>query len=332
MRKLYLVVPCLFAVAWFFLLSGQAEARTKVGRTAAELEKTQTWGEAPEDTAAAQGTTKEANTLASRKKRHGRGKAGEAGNEPGSEPVAEQSKRTLGASESMDKLFPVGTPTPEKDPLAREITEWIHDLGGESHQRQNAIERLSTVGTRTVPYLRQALKDPYKYRRVGALAVLANFRDKSVIPDIEHLLGDPASEVRVEAVKSLGEMKSKGSLSKLSERLWDRELRVRREAAMALGRLKTADARDALVSALETSEYMDVRQQAAQELSDFLGEEAVNALLKATRDSDIKLCAYAVHSLGEIGAVAARPRLEELSRHRDRFIREEAVDALKNLE
>ncbi len=302
-----------------------AEARTQKGRTATELEKPIEWGEAPEDTTSPEGNTGDASANELGRKKRGRRQAGDAGAEGGAEKT-----RVLGASETMDKLFP--TPTPETNSLDREIKGWIRDLGGENHQRQNAVERLSSVGKPAVQPLKQALKDPYKFTRVGALAALANIRDKATIPEIEAALDDKTSEVRAEAAKSLGKMRSKTSLELLSKRLWDSDVRVRREVVIALGRIKTSDARDLLLSALETSDYLDVRQQAAQDLANFSGNEVVQALLKATHEKDVKLCAFAIHALGEIGDPAARSRLEELSRNRDRSIREEAVEAIKNLE
>jgi hypothetical protein len=310
-----------------------AQARTKTGRTAAELEHPQTWGETSEENGGNQGNTRGAQNTAPAESVTGQSRPWAQDSEgAGTATGPDKAEHTLGASETMDRLFPMGTPTPEKDGLSKEIKLWIHDLGGESHQRQHAVEQLSQTGNRAVPFLLQALQDPYAYTRIGALAALANIREKSAVPTIERLLKDRSYEVRAEAAKSLGIMRSRSSLSKLSECLEDREARVRREGVIAIGRLKMADARDLLISALQTTTHLDVRQQAVQELSSFPSPETVEALLHCTHGQDLKLCIFAIRSLGEIGDPAARPRLVELSHHRDRAIREEAVNAIKGLE
>jgi hypothetical protein len=323
---------CLAAGLLLLSQSPAAEARTKTGRTASELEQPQTWGEPSSEGATPAGNTSGSQSGLPADRRDAPGRPRLPGPNMGDAGSGEKPRRDLGASETMDRLFPLGTPTPEKDELSKEIRIWIHDLGGESHQRQNAIERLSATGERAVPFLLQALKDPYPYSRVGALAALANIRDKAVIPAMERLLTDRAYEVRAEAAKSLGSMKSRDSLAKLAVCLEDRELRVRREAVIALGKLKNAAARDRLVGALQTTTHEDVRQQAVQELSAFPGPETVEALLQATHGRDLVLCVFAIRSLGEVGDLAARSRLIELTRHRDRAVREEAVTALKSLE
>jgi len=310
-----------------FSQPGNSEARSKAGRTVSELEHPQGWGEATDENVGAQGNSLVGENLTG----HRRIGTAPAEGAP-SEPKNENSNHILGASESMDKLFPMGTPTPESDSVSREIKGLIHDLGGESHQRQHAVERLSQIGNRAVPSLLLALKDPYAFTRVGALAALANIRDKATIPAMERLLDDRGYQVRGEAAKSLGLMRSKDSLPKLVACLEDKEPRVRREAVIALGKLKIANARDALISALQTTSHADVRQQAAQELSAFPGSEAVEALLQCTRSTDRKLCVFAIHALGEIGDPAARERLSELSQYTDPAIRSEAVNALKELE
>lgn len=320
----------------FFLILTQTpklEARVKTGRTAAELARPQTWGEAPEDNADSIGNTPASQGSPwERPKPEGFRAPNPSLDSVRPAPGDEKSGHTLGASESMDKLFPLGTPTPEAQESQKEIKQWIHALGGESHQRQNAVERLSAAGKTAVPDLLAALKDSYAYTRVGALAALANIRDKSALPAMERLLKDRAYEVRAEAAKSLGTMKSRDSLTKLLLCLEDKEGRVRREAVIALGKLKSETARDSLISALQTTTHRDVRQQAVQELSAFSGPEAVEALLHCTHGEDLQLCVFAIRALGEIGDPAAQERLNELSQHRDRAIREEAVRALQNLE
>lgn len=288
-----------------------AAARTAKGKTAAELSRPQEWGEAPEDAAPVMPGDKPAAPTA----------APSAGGTP---------TRKLGESETYNRLFAQGTPTPDRDPLGREIAEKIRMLGGERHESQAAVERLALIGPRAVPALCGALHDRFKLTRVGALNALGHIRDRESAAAVETCLSDPAYEVRAEAVKTLGLMRRRESVPRLAERLADPEPRVRRELATALGRIRDEAALGQLAACLR-DRSAEVRRQAAQELSAFSEPAAVSALLEATRDPDPKTIGFAARSLGEIGDAAARPRLQELTRHRDRFIQEEARKALQSL-
>jgi hypothetical protein len=306
------------AVASGFLLAAvllpafadMAWARTRQGKTAGELSQTQTWGEAPEDAAPTPvgGLSPAVPTPAK-----------------GAKPA-----RRLGESETLNKLFPVGSPTAAQDSLADEIKEKIHQLGGERHESQEAVERLAVIGKPVVPALVRALAGDYKFTRAGALSALGYIRDPAALPGIQAALDDPAYEVRMEAIKTLGLMQHRDSVPRLAAKLSDPEPRVRRELSAALGRIRGDEARDLLLRGLH-DKSPEVRRQVAQDLSAFPDPATVSALLAATRDADLKTCGFAIRALGEIGDAAARPRLEELTRSHDRFIQAEARTALQSL-
>lgn len=300
---------CAAGIFVFGLLAAPpaSQGRTLKGRTSGELSRTQEWGEAPDDGGAASRATPSARSVSGSK-----------------------TSRRLGESETLNRLFPVGSPTADPDPQGREIRRLIHLLGGERHESQAAVERLTVIGLPAVPALRDALRDRYKFTRVRALNALGYIRDRDSAPCVEALLNDPAYEVRAEAVKTLGLMKHKPSLAVLTEKSEDPEPRVRRELATALARLRNDEARRALIRLL-ADRSAEVRRQAAQEMSAFSDSTAVEALLSATHDSDPKTCGFAARALGEIGDAAARARLRELSQSQDRFIRREALQALQNI-
>lgn len=285
-----------------------SEARTQKGRTAADLSRIQEWGEAPEVPA---GDTVPARSPSSVK------------------PAP--SERTLGESETLNKLFPTG-PTPEDpDVLDKEISLRVHQLGTESHESQKAVERLAAIGKPALPALRDALRSDYKHTRVGALRVLGLLRDPGSTSAILDRLQDRAPEVRSEAVKTLGAMRSgPATATRIAALLSDPSVRVRREVPAALARIRSGSARAGLISALH-DRSPEVRRQAAQELTAFNDAVTVQALLAATRDPDPKTVGFAVRSLGEIGDPAVRSRLQELTRSQDRFVREEAATALRSL-
>jgi hypothetical protein len=295
-------------LAWSWT-AAPAEARTQKGRTASELSQKQEWGEAPEAPA---GDTTPARGLP----------AGSASRTP--EPK-------LGESETLDRMFPTGPAPVEPDAQAKEIELRIHELGAESHENQKAVERLVVIGKPALPALRAALKADYKFTRVGALQVLGILRDADSAPAILACLQDPAPEVRGEAVRTLGLMRYAPAAERLSALLaGDPSVRVRREVTTALARIRTEAARRGLLAALRDPSA-EVRRQAAQELPVFTDAGVVRALLDATRDRDLKTCGFAVRALGEIGDASARPRLQDLTRSQDRFVREEAVAALRSL-
>jgi HEAT repeat protein len=230
----------------------------------------------------------------------------------------------------LKKVLPKLSPVVEEDKQKKEIRNLIQDLGAEAHRRALAIERLSIIGKPAIPALCQALNDGYSIRKIGVLNSLCHIHAIETLPDIKRLLHDSEGQVRAEAAKTLGRFKSKTSTKDLIDCLNDSETNVRKEAVIALGRIKGKVVCQALIDALNNNSS-EVRKQAAEELSSFDEHEVVQALISATEDENITVVISAIRSLGEIGNVFAKTRLQILSKSNNRMINQEALQALNNL-
>lgn len=212
----------------------------------------------------------------------------------------------------------------------QKIKKLIEQLGTDQRQQVTAIEQLVLIGAPAVPRLKKALHHRDKMVRVGALRVLRQLFVESALPDIETTLKDKSPDVRMEAAAVLGRFRHPETAPLLVPLLHDPKLRVRREAVLALGRLKRSPvALRALIRALENN-VPALKGEAAQALSNFSGRDVVEALMRATHESDQDLVAYAVRSLGVIADPQSRPRLAQLAKDKNNFVAREAREALQN--
>ncbi len=225
-------------------------------------------------------------------------------------------------------------------------------------QRADAAETLGRLRVQSaVPALIVALADPSEDVRTVAARSLAAIRDPRAVPALARTLADPSRwtlslvaenlmamgpavvpslldlleskehNVRVAAVQILGEVRDPKATPPLLEMLGDENLNLRTQVAAALGKLGGAEAERALLSALKDPEWQ-VRAQAAKSLGR-LGRPAAAAPIARTMPDDnwwVRVnCAEALARLGAPG----RRQLERLTRHKDRYVRDQAVAALE---
>lgn len=257
---------------------------------------------------------------------------GNSRNEPKNSVQLEEEQQLNEMDEKTFEIKPSPTITPTMviDPVASELVFLIQELKEEHHRQMAAVERLSILGSRAVPALRRTLRDPYKFARLGALAALGYIHDSKTLPDIRRCLHDSEPDVRCEAVKTLGKMKDTGSLDELAALLVDPQIRIRREVIQALGRMNNHQVLTVLLRAVQDN-IPEIRRLAVQELEGQPGENVIRILLGATYDPDRDVRLEAIRVLGESGSMKTVPRLSELSKNSDRFIRQAASQALANV-
>jgi HEAT repeat protein len=334
--SLFLLVFLLTVFVWLWS-PWQAEAKTQKGRTASELENPANWedGKAPgpKKSSNFKLPTPEPTPWRRTQQDEKKDKFYERYFRKGKQIKKEDDLATSDEEKAMllKKLMPIHTPTPEGNKRAKEIRKLIHDLGTEHHRRQAAIERLVMIGEPAVPALRKTLKHTFKFKRVGALQALGYIRSQKAILDIQRLLGDQESVVRLEAIKVLGKMKHKASIPKIMDRLHDKDKRVQREVLVALGRIQSEGSKQGLLKALNHVDP-EIRLLTCDELSFFDGEKVVVALLSTTRDEVRDVRVAAIRALGEIGDPMARPQLRVLAKSEDHLLRQEALQALNNIQ
>ena len=290
---------------------------------------------------------------------------------------------------ALQKLSPertLQTLLPDPDPKALEevllrmgdegAEDWkkrvieLYDLSGftdarmrqlHSHsksKRSDAARRLGRIGDpRTVPELKELLRDPKEEVREAALFALGRIGTREALESMLDALdsgGRWSQEKVAEAVEEAGDESRRvlvglvrdGNPSRrafaaevmggiggaeeavhLEEALEDEEVDVRARAADSLGRMRHRLARPALLLALDDPAW-EVRAQAVKALGKIGEELDAPRLAEMLRDDAWWVRNNAAAALREMGETGERPLLEMLW-DEDRFARETAAQALE---
>jgi len=163
--------------------------------------------------------------------------------------------------------------------------------------------------------------------RAAAARALGGIKDPRAVEPLIAALKDEDSDVRKAAARALGEIKDPRAVEPLIAALEDEELRVRAAAAEALGQIGDARAVAPLIAALkDTDKYV---RKAATEALGKIGAPAVESLSAALKDTDKYVRKAAAYALGEIkDPRAVEPLIAAL---RDSDVREAAAEALDRL-
>lgn len=204
---------------------------------------------------------------------------------------------------------------------------------------------------KSVRHWRGELKSADKDARLSALSALGAIGPDAddAVAEIGHLLtDDPDPEVREWASLALAKMAphTKAVLPAMIQAISDKNLTIRANTIHAVARLKTdgRPAIPALIAAMrdpvnDTTAglfHHTIQEGAASVLGVVSKDtaEAVPALTAAlTEDTSDRVKTAAARSLGQIGdpAKGTIPKLYELLKHKNRFIREESNIALRAL-
>jgi HEAT repeat protein len=229
--------------------------------------------------------------------------------------------------------------------LARRGEEAIPDLIAAMNDerplvRQWAIWTLGEMGPRAEPAigrLIEALDDTDDDVRRSATVVLgANLRASSALPSLLQKIKDPAPQVRTASVWALWVMSVHGVSSgavipAIANGLHDPDETVRAEAATMLGRFgeeALATLPQILVALDDASPNVRAAAAAAAGAMGPAGRPALDRLVRAfNEDDDHNVRRAATGALAGLGAEAV-PALTAALRHRDRFTRVAAAEAL----
>jgi HEAT repeat protein len=156
---------------------------------------------------------------------------------------------------------------------------------GDSIRRNAAIEALSRSGTRSVPALTRALKDPDPEVVMFAAGIMGKTRDLAAVPHLIELLDHPDINVAQQAIESLGMLRSGQAVDGLVKML-QRDPWLRFAAVHALGEIRDPRATASLASLLGDDM---VKWEAVEALGKIGSREALAHLaraLRATTDRD----------------------------------------------
>lgn len=151
--------------------------------------------------------------------------------------------------------------------------------------------------------------------RCGALIVLGEIGDESLIPNLIQSLSDDSDNVRLEAIRALAKVNGPDAIDPLIKvARKDRDPYIRFEAVRLLRRIGVGYHRvlNLAISALKDS-YRDVRSQAARLLGNFQDERSVEPLIKAMADSHWSVRESAENALINFGGQAVPHLIESLS-------------------
>ena len=150
-----------------------------------------------------------------------------------------------------------------------------------------------------VPPLTQAARGEFFTVRAKAASALAKIGDPQAVPVLIELLSDKESAVRQAAALAVGKFKDPRCLVRLSDVLLeDPQIEVRQAAAQGLSESRLAQSVPYLLDAMDDSFWWYGRDGAAKPLLD--------AILSFGADSVLPLCEYLHHTEGNVRFHAAQ--------------------------
>ncbi len=205
--------------------------------------------------------------------------------------------------------------------------------------RASAADELGLLGqsaTEAIPQLIQALRDGYEPVRLNAAYALGTIGEPAV-PQLIETLGDENGPTRRMAAYALAAVGAP-AVPALSEALQHTEDAVRTEAAYALAQIGDA-AEPAIPALMERTK--DACAEVRRYLADAFGgigsaaAPAVPALIEMLENDEDKQARFeAALALAQIGPAssAAVPALANALRDPDRYVRDNAIHALKRID
>ncbi|MXZ01971.1 phytanoyl-CoA dioxygenase, partial [Candidatus Poribacteria bacterium] len=204
--------------------------------------------------------------------------------------------------------------------------------------RANAADQLGLFGQSaadTIPQLIEALRDNYEPVRLNAAYALGTIGEPAV-PQLIETLGDENGPTRRMAAYALAAVGAP-AVSALSDALQHPEDTVRIEATYALAQIGDA-AQDAIPALIERTK--DEADEVRRYLADALGgigpaaAPAVPVLIDMLENDEDKQARFeAALALAQIGPASsdAIPALSKALRDPDRYVRDNAIHALKRI-
>lgn len=165
--------------------------------------------------------------------------------------------------------------------------------------QESAAAILATIAdTRVLDQLIGALKSEDWIIRMHAAQALGRIREPRAIPALVPLLQDKVKAVRVDVAGALAHI-GEAAVPTLLEALKHAEWLVRLHAIEALGKMRAPQGVEPLLAVLFNDHDTAVRTDAARALGEIGDPRAVEFLITAMRDLDVR--PIAIEALGKIG-------------------------------
>lgn len=186
---------------------------------------------------------------------------------------------------------------------------------------------LVTFGASAVNYLADSLENPDPRIRDGVSRVLGQIGHDAV-PVLVPYLSSTNPEVRLAAITALGETRDSDAREPLLGVLSESDPPIVEAAARSLGQVGGAAATSALIGVMQSGQQRSVRSAAAAALAVIRDDNAIDPLVTALADDELRPAAE--NSLLNFRSPATGPLADALSHH-DAAVRESAARVLGRL-
>lgn len=223
------------------------------------------------------------------------------------------------------------------------VERYLADLGSRRRwQRARAAESLGYLGgPKAAPPVSVLLSDEDETVRAVAARALARIGTEEAVVSLARTLGAPSELTRLRVAENL-ERIGPASIGLLVESLAAAtasemaqephgEPHAAIMAARVLGNLRAAQAREALLRAVRTSDDENLRARAAQALGRVGDPDDTAVLVDAAQDGAWPVRAQAANALGMIGEISSVPTLKDLAADEAWWVRRNACFALANM-
>lgn len=185
------------------------------------------------------------------------------------------------------------------------------------------IEQLKT--DRDVEGLIRLLDDEAHSVRKQAIMALVELGDVSCASPIAQKLRDPYMDIRIEAIKAFVKMGNQ-AVDPLIEALKDPNVNVREGAVIALEKIGDARAISPLIEALK-----DTNRKKISDALRSIGQAAFQPLIEALKNDDSRIRIGAAIVLGEMNNPDAVNALVKAKKDSDPLVRQYAASAIHNI-
>jgi HEAT repeat protein len=222
------------------------------------------------------------------------------------------------------------------------IIHMLRDLKGFPARRM-VCEVLTEKAKDHTELLEEGISDEHWYVVRNVVFVLGAIGSKKVVKLLKQVIHHPDLRVRREVVTSLFKISGPQAGALLASSLEDKDMRIRILASRGLTQRKEKEALPALVTILKDDEFKDKSPEEKKNMLEsfaiIAGEEAIPFLVKMVnkrswmkRDKHNETRIFAIGALGTIDASEAKDALLELSKKRNKAVRQACQHALHRID
>lgn len=222
------------------------------------------------------------------------------------------------------------------------IIHMLRDLKGFPARRM-VCEVLTEKAKDHLELLEEGISDKHWYVVRNVVSVLGAIGSKKVVKLLKQVIHHPDLRVRRQVVTSLFKIPGPEAGALLVSSLEDEDMRIRILTSRGLAQRKQKEAHPALMNILKDDQFKDrtpeEKKNMLESFATIAGEEAIAFLVKMVnkrswlkRDKHNETRIFAIGALGTIDASEAKEALLELSKKRNKAVRQACQHALRRID